>query len=215
MTIPSADGGHPPVRIPRLRTTRRARLPAPARDRRSTAGTGHAGAFPAGAPVHHVALGLLGQFAAFALALAHLPGAPRADDVLLLADLLVELGIVERGMDLGVGGRQFGALIGPEFGERLLAIEEAVDRALRPGDLGQVRGVPYVAYDYISGKTLAQVLEQSAKKHSPVPLDHALLMTERGIASCMQGALGLYPDPARRMFGLPGAVWTAVADALR
>jgi len=31
----------------------------------------------------------------------------------------------------------------------------------------------------------------------------AMLMTERGIASCMQGALGMYPDPARRMFGLP------------
>jgi nitroreductase len=31
----------------------------------------------------------------------------------------------------------------------------------------------------------------------------ALLMAERGIASCMQGALGMFPDPARRMFGLP------------
>jgi len=30
----------------------------------------------------------------------------------------------------------------------------------------------------------------------------AMLMTERGISSCMQGALGMYPDPARRMFGL-------------
>ena len=30
----------------------------------------------------------------------------------------------------------------------------------------------------------------------------ALLMNERGIASCMQGALGMFPDPARRMFGL-------------
>ena len=30
----------------------------------------------------------------------------------------------------------------------------------------------------------------------------AMLMTERGISSCMQGALGQYPDPARRMFGL-------------
>jgi nitroreductase len=30
----------------------------------------------------------------------------------------------------------------------------------------------------------------------------ALLMTERGIASCMQGALGMFPDPARRMFEL-------------
>jgi len=31
----------------------------------------------------------------------------------------------------------------------------------------------------------------------------ALLMAERGISSCMQGALGMFPDPARRMFGLP------------
>ncbi|MBE0614566.1 MAG: nitroreductase [Burkholderiales bacterium] len=30
----------------------------------------------------------------------------------------------------------------------------------------------------------------------------ALLMAERGISSCMQGALGVYPDPARKMFGL-------------
>ena len=30
----------------------------------------------------------------------------------------------------------------------------------------------------------------------------ALLLAERGIASCMQGALGMFPDPARRMFGL-------------
>ncbi len=31
----------------------------------------------------------------------------------------------------------------------------------------------------------------------------AMLMTERGISCCMQGALGMYPDPARKMFGLP------------
>jgi nitroreductase len=30
----------------------------------------------------------------------------------------------------------------------------------------------------------------------------ALLMAERGISSCMQGALSMYPDPARKMFGL-------------
>lgn len=30
----------------------------------------------------------------------------------------------------------------------------------------------------------------------------ALLFAERGIASCMQGALGMYPEPARAMFGL-------------
>jgi nitroreductase len=34
----------------------------------------------------------------------------------------------------------------------------------------------------------------------------AMLMTERGISSCMQGALGMFPDPARRMFGLPDDV---------
>jgi nitroreductase len=30
-----------------------------------------------------------------------------------------------------------------------------------------------------------------------------MLMAERGISSCMQGALGMYPDPARSLFGLP------------
>jgi len=34
----------------------------------------------------------------------------------------------------------------------------------------------------------------------------ALLMTERGIASCLQGALGLFPGPVRKMFGLPDDV---------
>lgn len=34
----------------------------------------------------------------------------------------------------------------------------------------------------------------------------ALLLAERGIASCMQGALGMYPDPARRLFELPDEV---------
>ena len=31
----------------------------------------------------------------------------------------------------------------------------------------------------------------------------AMLMIERGISSCMQGALGMFPDPARKMFDLP------------
>jgi nitroreductase len=33
-----------------------------------------------------------------------------------------------------------------------------------------------------------------------------LLMAERGISSCMQGALGMFPAPARRMFALPEEV---------
>ena len=34
----------------------------------------------------------------------------------------------------------------------------------------------------------------------------ALLLAERGISSCMQGALGMYPDPARSLFGLSDEV---------
>jgi len=34
----------------------------------------------------------------------------------------------------------------------------------------------------------------------------AMLMAERGISSCMQGALGMFPDPARKMFALPDDV---------
>jgi len=30
----------------------------------------------------------------------------------------------------------------------------------------------------------------------------SMLMAERGISNCMQGALGMFPDPARKMFGL-------------
>lgn len=46
-------------------------------------------------------------------------------------------------------------------------------------DMGQVRGTPYVAYDYASGKNLAAVLEQSGRKRQPIPFDHALLISER------------------------------------
>lgn len=34
----------------------------------------------------------------------------------------------------------------------------------------------------------------------------AMLLAERGISCCMQGALGMFPDPARRMFDLPDEV---------
>lgn len=46
-------------------------------------------------------------------------------------------------------------------------------------DLGQVRGIPYVAYDYVSGRTLSQLLEQALRRGFPIPLDHALLIAER------------------------------------
>jgi TonB family protein len=46
-------------------------------------------------------------------------------------------------------------------------------------DVGQVRGVPYVAYDYVSGRSLAQLLEQAGRRSNPMPIDHALLLAER------------------------------------
>ena len=46
-------------------------------------------------------------------------------------------------------------------------------------DVGQVRGVPYIAYDYSGGRSLTQLLEQAARRSSPLPLDHALLVAER------------------------------------
>ncbi len=75
-------------------------------------------------------------------------------------------------------------LDGEKLGQRMQT-RAAVQQALRSPnlgqgvDLGQVRGVPYAAYDYVSGRSLAQLAEQASKKRSPVPLDHALLMAER------------------------------------
>ncbi|HEV8629682.1 MAG TPA: TonB family protein [Thermoanaerobaculia bacterium] len=46
-------------------------------------------------------------------------------------------------------------------------------------DLGEVRGVPFVAYDYISGKDLAALQEQAKRRNHPIPSDHALLIAER------------------------------------
>ncbi len=46
-------------------------------------------------------------------------------------------------------------------------------------DLGAIRNIPYVAYDYLSGKNLANLLQQASKRKHPIPSDHALLITER------------------------------------
>ena len=46
-------------------------------------------------------------------------------------------------------------------------------------DLGQVNEVPYVVYDYISGKNLADLQKQAAARNNPIPADHALLIAER------------------------------------
>ncbi len=46
-------------------------------------------------------------------------------------------------------------------------------------EIGEVQRIPYVAYDYISGKNLAALLEQAAVTRNFIPTDHALLITER------------------------------------
>ncbi|MCZ7651761.1 MAG: hypothetical protein M5U13_11615 [Thermoanaerobaculia bacterium] len=46
-------------------------------------------------------------------------------------------------------------------------------------DLGQVGRVPFVAYDYISGRHLGALIDQARKRQSPVSFDHALLIAER------------------------------------
>ena len=66
-----------------------------------------------------------------------------------------------------------------------VADRTAIQQALRSPnigsgvDLGKVRSFPYVAYDYISGKNLATLFAQAERQLSPVPADHALLVTER------------------------------------
>jgi eukaryotic-like serine/threonine-protein kinase len=46
-------------------------------------------------------------------------------------------------------------------------------------DAGEFQGVPYVTYDYISGKDLATLMDQAARRASPVPSEHALLIVDR------------------------------------
>jgi TonB family protein len=66
-----------------------------------------------------------------------------------------------------------------------VADRTAIQQALRSPnigsgvDLGKVRSFPYVAYDYISGKNLASLFAQAERQLSPIPTDHALLITER------------------------------------
>jgi TonB family protein len=53
-------------------------------------------------------------------------------------------------------------------------------------DLGEEQGVPFLAYDYVSGKNLAALAAQAERQLSPLPLDHALLIAERiGLALTM------------------------------
>lgn len=60
-------------------------------------------------------------------------------------------------------------------------------------EMGEIQGLPYVAYEYISGKNLATLFDQAAAKRSFIPTEHALLITERialGLAVAIENRLG-------------------------
>lgn len=73
---------------------------------------------------------------------------------------------------------------GQAFAQKLKT-RRAVHEALRSPnigegvDLGDVHGIPYVAWDYVSGKNLATFFQQATRTGTPIPNDHALLITER------------------------------------
>ncbi|HEX6203554.1 MAG TPA: hypothetical protein VF100_11170, partial [Thermoanaerobaculia bacterium] len=79
------------------------------------------------------------------------------------------------------GRRLDPAKLWKRIGERGKAVQKALKSPhIGHGiDLGEVRGVPYAAYDYISGKNLENLLIQAANANSPIPVDHALLIAER------------------------------------
>lgn len=60
-------------------------------------------------------------------------------------------------------------------------------------EIGEIQGIPYAAYEYVSGKNMATLLEQAAKKRNFVPTEHALLITERvalALAAASENRLG-------------------------
>ncbi len=66
------------------------------------------------------------------------------------------------------------ALRGPNLGEGI--------------EMGEIQGIPFVAYDYISGKNLATLFGQATRTRSPIPTEHALLIAERVALGCALAA---------------------------
>jgi len=83
---------------------------------------------------------------------------------------------------------------------------QAVQQALKSPnigngtDLGDVKGVPFIAYEYISGKNLASLLAEAQKQSSPIALDHALLIAER-IAQALAVAFETRVEDGRILHG--------------
>lgn len=76
------------------------------------------------------------------------------------------------------------AVDGAAFWQKVSGRETIHDALTSPNigagvDLGRVDDVPYVVYDYISGKNLANLQQQASERNHPIPADHALLIAER------------------------------------
>lgn len=103
------------------------------------------------------------------------------------------LGETFRAGVLGPGGMDKVALLrvfngqGLDGGRLWSAVEDRqpISQNLRSPNIGdgielnQIQSIPYVAWDYVSGKNMATLLEQAAKKRNFIPTEHALLITER------------------------------------
>lgn len=67
-------------------------------------------------------------------------------------------------------------------------------------DFGEIEGIPYVAYEYVSGKNLANLLAQATKKRDPIPTEHALLISDR-LALALAGAFETRYEGQRLLHG--------------
>ncbi len=120
--------------------------------------------------------------------------AERFGDYLLLRKLATDpLGETYRAGKTGAQGiervvylRLFnGASVEREALSRALADRAGVHRALENphigegAEVGRLGDTPYVAYEYISGKSLAELLAETRSRSFPLPVEHALFITER------------------------------------
>ncbi|MGH9464033.1 MAG: protein kinase domain-containing protein, partial [Thermoanaerobaculia bacterium] len=120
--------------------------------------------------------------------------AERFGDYLLLRKLTTDsLGEAYRAGKIGAQGiervvylRLFnGAGLDREALARALADRAGVHRLLENphigegAEVGRIGDTPYVAYEYISGKSLAELLAETRNRSFPLPVEHALFITER------------------------------------
>ena len=67
-------------------------------------------------------------------------------------------------------------------------------------DIGLEAGVPYVAQDFVFGRSLAEIVERSRASSNPIPLEHSLLVMDR-IANALRNAYQTRIDGERVIHG--------------